>query len=147
MLGDVNKLLFFKSLLTMPSNVLHLHLKQTLPPIIWIFTEGVGIESKIPFKIFSTLCKYIDFDKCFYLVGKKPGKVDCNEECAKLERNRRVALALQIENPDMSAKLVGPKYSEFLKELAKKDPSFCGMVHDKLTELVNLAKESKHKSR
>jgi transcriptional repressor NF-X1 len=29
--------------------------------------------------------------------GKKPGKVDCNEECAKLERNRRVALALQIE--------------------------------------------------
>lgn len=79
--------------------------------------------------------------------GKRSGKVDCNEECAKLERNRRVALALQIENPDMSAKLVGPKYSEFLKELAKKDPSFCGMVHDKLTELVNLAKESKQKSR
>jgi len=23
--------------------------------------------------------------------GKKSGKVDCNEECAKLERNRRVA--------------------------------------------------------
>ena len=90
---------------------------------------------------------HTDFDKYLYLVGKRPGKVDCNEECAKLERNRRVALALQIENPDMSAKLVGPKYSEFLKELAKKDPSFCGMVHDKLTELVNLAKESKHKSR
>ena len=62
---------------------------------------------------------HTDFDKYLYLVGKRPGKVDCNEECAKLERNRRVALALQIENPDMSAKLVGPKYSEFLKELAK----------------------------
>merc|ERR1711862_531476 len=79
--------------------------------------------------------------------GKKSGKVDCNEECAKLERNRRLALALQIENPDMSAKLVAPKYSDFLKELAKKDPNFCTMVHDKLTELVKLAKESKQKSR
>ena len=41
----------------MPSNVLPLHLKQTFPPIIWIFTEveGDGIESKLPFKIFSTL--------------------------------------------------------------------------------------------
>ena len=39
----------------MPSNVLPLHLKQTL---IWIFTEGEGdeIESRLPFKIFFTLC-------------------------------------------------------------------------------------------
>ena len=40
MLGDVNKLFVFKSLLTMPSNVLPLHLKQTFPPII--STEVVG---------------------------------------------------------------------------------------------------------
>ena len=39
----------------MISNVLPLCLKQTFPPIIWICTEGVGIESKLPFKIFSTL--------------------------------------------------------------------------------------------
>ena len=39
----------------MPSNVLSIHLKETFPPIIWIFTEGVGIESRLPFKIFSTL--------------------------------------------------------------------------------------------
>ena len=33
-----------------------LHLKQIFPPIIWIFTEGEGdgIESRLPFKIFST---------------------------------------------------------------------------------------------
>ena len=44
-------------MLTKPSNVLPLHLKQTFPPIIWIFTEGEddGIKSKLPFKIFSTL--------------------------------------------------------------------------------------------
>ena len=41
----------------MPINVLPLCLKQTFPPIIWIFTEGEGdgIESRLPFKIFSTL--------------------------------------------------------------------------------------------
>ena len=40
-----------------PSNVLPLHLKQTFPPRIWIFTkgEGDGIESRLTFKIFSTL--------------------------------------------------------------------------------------------
>ena len=34
-----------------------LHLKHTFLPIIWIFTEGEGdgIESRLPFKIFSTL--------------------------------------------------------------------------------------------
>ena len=83
----------------------------------------------------------------FVFLGKKSGKIDCNEECATLERNRRVALALQIQNPDLSAKLVAPKYSDFLKEMAKKEPTFCAMVHDKLTELVKLAKESKQKSR
>ena len=54
MLGDVNKLLKTKK----PSNVLPYYLKQTFPPIIWIFTEGNkgdGIKSRLPFKIFSTL--------------------------------------------------------------------------------------------
>ena len=34
LLGGVNKLLKTKSLLTSPSNILPLHLKQTFPPII-----------------------------------------------------------------------------------------------------------------
>ena len=57
MLGDVNTLLKTIGLLTRPSNVLSLHLKQTFPPIIWIFTEGKGdgIKFRLPFKIFSTL--------------------------------------------------------------------------------------------
>ena len=42
-----------------PRNVLSLHLKQTFPPIIWIFTEGEGdgIKFRLPFKIFCTLTK------------------------------------------------------------------------------------------
>ena len=57
MLDDVNKLFVIKSLFTTPSNVLLLHLKQTFPPIIWIFTEGEGdgFISRLPFKMFSTL--------------------------------------------------------------------------------------------
>ena len=41
----------------MSSNVLPLYLKQTFPPIIWIFTKGKGdgIESRLTFKIYSTL--------------------------------------------------------------------------------------------
>merc|ERR1719203_2565304 len=36
-----------------------LHLNQTFPPIDWVFTEGGGdgIESRLPFNIFSTLIK------------------------------------------------------------------------------------------
>ena len=80
-------------------------------------------------------------------LSRKSNKLDCNAECAKIERNNRLALALQIENPDLSAKLTAPKYSDFLKEVAKKDPIFVQNVHDKLTELVKLARESKQKSR
>ena len=41
----------------MPINVLPSQLKQTFPPMIWIFAEGEGdgIESRLPFQIFSTL--------------------------------------------------------------------------------------------
>ena len=48
-----------------PNNVLPLQLKQIFPPIIQIFTECEGgeIESRLPFKIFSTLIKVQVFRK------------------------------------------------------------------------------------
>ncbi|XP_065221167.1 protein shuttle craft [Planococcus citri] len=72
--------------------------------------------------------------------------LECADECKLIMRNRRLALALQIQNPDLSAKLT-PRFSDFMKGWAKKDPNFCRHVHDKLTALVKLAKESKQKSR
>ena len=59
LLGVVNKLFVLISLLTTPSNCLPLHLKQTFPPIIWIFTQGEEdeIESKLNSYIFSTLAQ------------------------------------------------------------------------------------------
>ena len=63
MLGDVNKLFVYRCLLTIPGNALLLHLKQTFLSIIWIFTEVEGdrIESRLPFKVFSTLLKLVYF--------------------------------------------------------------------------------------
>lgn len=72
--------------------------------------------------------------------------LDCNEECRIYERNRRLAIGLQIRNPDLSQKLT-PKYSDFMRTWAKKDSHFCQRVHDKLSDLVQLAKQSKQKSR
>ncbi|CAG2061837.1 unnamed protein product [Timema podura] len=52
-----------------------------------------------------------------------------------------MAIGLQIRNPDLSAKLT-PRYSEFMRQWAKKDPNLCNMVQEKLTELVQLAKQA-----
>ena len=75
LLGVVNKLFVFNSLLTTPSNVLPLHLKQTFPPLIWIFTEGEGdgIKFMLPSKIFSPLQNFLmsKFTIDFVYTGKK----------------------------------------------------------------------------
>ncbi|XP_050533933.1 protein shuttle craft-like [Daktulosphaira vitifoliae] len=72
--------------------------------------------------------------------------LECTSECTKIERNRRIALALQIRNPDLSPN-VTPRYSDFMKDFAKKDASFCNYIHEKLAELVTNAKQSKQNSR
>lgn len=64
--------------------------------------------------------------------------MECDDECQIEERNRRLAIGLQIRNPDLSAKLT-PRYSDFLKQFAVRDEGFCNKVHEKLTELVLLA--------
>lgn len=79
-------------------------------------------------------------------LSRKDKKLECNEECSKIERNKRIALALQIRNPELTSKIT-PRYSDFMKEFTKKDPKFCAMVHEELTKLVQLAKESKQKNR
>lgn len=79
-------------------------------------------------------------------LSKSNKKLECSEECSKLERNKRIALALQIRNPELSAKIT-PRYSDFMKDYAKRDPKFCLTIHEELAKLVQLAKESKQKSR
>lgn len=66
-------------------------------------------------------------------------RLECTDECKVAERNLRLAIGLQISNPDLSSKLC-PRYSQFLMTWAKKDPKFAQNVHEKLTEVVQLAK-------
>lgn len=73
-------------------------------------------------------------------------KLECSDECYKLLRNAGLAEALSINNPELSSRVV-PRYSDILKEWARRDPSLVSSVHSKLAELVKLALESKHKSR
>lgn len=68
-------------------------------------------------------------------------RLQCNEECAVIERNKRLAVALQIQNPDLSCSPGPPNYSEFLKDEARKYPQFVSDVYEKLTSLVQLAKQ------
>lgn len=91
----------------------------------------------------------VDLEEVFGQGAKKQNQLktlECNDECKIIERNRKLALGLQIVNPDLSGKLM-PRYSDYMKQWAKKDPQFCQMIHEKLTELVQLAKTSKQKSR
>lgn len=91
----------------------------------------------------------VDLEEVFGQGAKKQNQLktlECNDECKLIERNRKLALGLQIVNPDLSGKLQ-PRYTAYMKGWAKKDAHFCQMVHDKLTELVQLAKNSKQKSR
>ena len=76
-MGVVNKLLKTKSF-----NVLPLHLKQIFLPIIGIFTDGEGdmIESRLPFKSFSTLTQnpqygqgHLSLNKVYVSGGLKRG--------------------------------------------------------------------------
>ncbi|KAM7353561.1 nuclear transcription factor, X-box binding stc isoform 2-T2 [Cochliomyia hominivorax] len=80
------------------------------------------------------------------LSNKSNKTLDCNEECRLLERNRRLAIGLQIRNPDLPQKLL-TKYSDFIRNFAKRDPALVKSIHEALTTLVKLAKESKQKSR
>ena len=68
----------------------------------------------------------INLDQVFGQGAKKQNQLktlECNDECKTIERNRKLALGLQIVNPDLSGKLM-PKYSDFMKQWAKKNPQF-----------------------
>ncbi|XP_063423020.1 transcriptional repressor NF-X1-like [Mytilus trossulus] len=82
-------------------------------------------------------------------LGKKKLKrqLECDAECAVMERNRRMALALEIRNPDIAAKLGNPTYTDFLKDYAKQNPHFVSSIEKALSELVKSAKQSKQAHR
>lgn len=92
----------------------------------------------------------VDLSEIFTATARpdKLKRLPCNEECQTDQRNRRLALALQIENPEAREKLGSSSslYSEFMKEEARKDPNLAQMIHNALEALVLRARESKQKN-
>ncbi|XP_069109395.1 transcriptional repressor NF-X1-like [Argopecten irradians] len=76
------------------------------------------------------------------LAARKVAKrqLECDGDCAIMERNRRMALALEIKNPDLSAKLGNPSYSDFLKEYARNNPQNVAAIDKSFSDLVQNAK-------
>uniref|UniRef100_A0A4W4DUR6 Transcriptional repressor NF-X1 n=1 Tax=Electrophorus electricus TaxID=8005 RepID=A0A4W4DUR6_ELEEL len=75
-------------------------------------------------------------------------RLECDQECATLERNRRLAEALQI---DLSAEPFNSrascKYSDSLKEDARREFKFVSEVEEEIRKLVELANTGKQSRR
>ncbi|CAG7703751.1 unnamed protein product [Allacma fusca] len=68
----------------------------------------------------------------------------CDKECARIERAKKLAEALQLESPDVSTQFGIPNYSDYMKKMAQKNPRFVEMVHEKLSDLVMRTKKTKN---
>ncbi|CAG0881618.1 unnamed protein product [Cyprideis torosa] len=86
----------------------------------------------------------VDVQKAAYEEGLV---LPCNEECGIIQRNRRLALGLQIRNPELSGKPGPPPYSDFVLEMARREPDFVDEIHAALSALVQRATEATGKSR
>ncbi|XP_041040209.1 transcriptional repressor NF-X1 isoform X1 [Carcharodon carcharias] len=90
----------------------------------------------------------VEISKLISRKEMKQTRLECDEECATVERNRRVADALNI-NPasdPFHIRSLGSKYSDSLKEDARKDLKFVTEVEEEikaLVEAVNKGKQQK----
>jgi len=78
-------------------------------------------------------------------------KLDCDEDCNCIDRNKGFADALGLENADYSNKppvegSTGTAFSPFLKEQARKDPKFVSSIEEKISQLVQEIKSKKSHS-
>ncbi|XP_042584022.1 transcriptional repressor NF-X1 isoform X3 [Cyprinus carpio] len=79
---------------------------------------------------------------------QRKARLECDQECATLERNRRLAEALQIDQSvDTFNKSATSKYSDSLKEDARKDFKFVSEIEEEIKNLVELANKGKQPKR
>ncbi|XP_077166375.1 transcriptional repressor NF-X1 isoform X2 [Paroedura picta] len=76
----------------------------------------------------------------------KQTRLQCDEECLALERNRRFAEALHIDDTSdpFNVRSSAPKYSDTLKEDGRKDLKFVGETEKEMKALVEAVNKSKH---
>ncbi|TRY83585.1 hypothetical protein DNTS_003485 [Danionella cerebrum] len=79
---------------------------------------------------------------------QKKARLECDQECATLERNRRLAEALQIDQSlDPFNKSTSSKYTDSLKEDARKDLKFVREIEEEMKRLVESANKGKQAKR
>ncbi|KAF7706181.1 transcriptional repressor NF-X1 [Silurus meridionalis] len=80
--------------------------------------------------------------------NQKQARLECDQECATLERNRRLAEALQVDpTVDPFNKSSTCKYSDSLKDDARRDFKFVSEVEEEIRNLVELANKGKQPKR
>jgi len=87
----------------------------------------------------------VNISELMNAVEKK--QLECDEDCAQSERNRRMASALEIINPEILQDLAAPQFSEFLTSLARMSPAFIADIEKALCDLVKSAQQSKQDMR
>ncbi|XP_071340974.1 transcriptional repressor NF-X1 [Trachinotus anak] len=78
----------------------------------------------------------------------KQTRLECDQDCATLERNRRLAEALQIDSSSDPFNVRSTSvYSDSLKEDARKDLKFVTEVEEEIKNLVELVNKGKQPKR
>ncbi|XP_053570563.1 transcriptional repressor NF-X1 [Bombina bombina] len=87
----------------------------------------------------------MDIGKLVTKKEMKQTRLQCDEECMALERNRRLAEALNIsENSDpFNIRSSGSKYSDNLKEDARRDLKFASELEKEMKALVDAVNKGK----
>ena len=72
--------------------------------------------------------------------------MDCNEECAQFERNRKLAEALELADTVDYSPTVGPQYSCYLLEQARENREFIESLESIFKQLVVDARQSSNQT-
>ncbi|KAJ8375129.1 hypothetical protein SKAU_G00057090 [Synaphobranchus kaupii] len=95
------------------------------------------------------LCDSVDIGQLITKKELKHTRLECDQECAALERNRQLAEALQIDQSadPFNLRSSSSKYSDSLKEDARKELKFVSEVEEEMKNLVELANKGKQTKR
>ncbi|KAJ8418686.1 hypothetical protein AAFF_G00001850 [Aldrovandia affinis] len=95
------------------------------------------------------LCDSVDIGQLITKKELKHSRLECDQECAALERNRQLAEALQIDQSadPFNVRASSSKYSDSLKEDARKEFKFVSEVEEEMKNLVELVGKGKQSKR
>ncbi|MFT7809476.1 transcriptional repressor NF-X1-like, partial [Arapaima gigas] len=108
-------------------------------------TAAIAVASKLSDM---QLGDSVDIGQLITKKEMKQARLQCDKDCAALERNRRLAEALQIdEGADPFHVRSSSKYSDSLKEDARKDLKFVNEVEEEMKNLIDLVNKGKQPKR